>query len=79
MSVYLSSVNMSQPGPSTCSKTLEQEGLSIQNMQTLKLRKRQNDVYTFADINCRLVNKTASKDCIYFNSENELNEILKKL
>ena len=30
-------------------------------------KKGKNDVYAFADINCRLVNKIASDDFIYFN------------
>ena len=42
-------------------------------------KKGNSDVYAFADINCRLVIKTAANDFICFNSENELNEILKKL
>ena len=41
--------------------------------------KGNNDANAFADINCRLVIKTASNCFIYFNSENKLNEILKKL
>ena len=42
-------------------------------------KKGNNDVYAFANINCRLVIKTAGNNFVCFNTENELNEILKKL
>ena len=52
--------------------------LKCANSEIKKKGNNNNDVYAFADINCRLVIKIASNDFIYFNSENELNEILKK-